>query len=544
MDDAQGNRGYDLIIEGGRPAVHMIHQWPGNALKIIGKTAMSLNAWHHVLVTWNGNGQATGLKIYLDGEVQTVDVTSDQLKDSIKTEQPLRIGQRSASAPFLGLIDDVRFFQAELSTEDIKRLVDGKALSTLAEVFAIAAGDRNDQHRQQLRNYYLEVVDPESRRCKAEIADLTQRQQKLEVAIPKTMVMAEMAQPRETHLLSRGQYDQPAEKVTAGVPAFLGAIPANMPQNRLGLAQWLTSPDHPLTARVAVNRWWAAIFGTGLVETVEDFGTQGSFPSHPELLDYLATQLIAQRWDVRAVIKEIVMSATYRQSSSATPQQMAQDPQNRLLGRGARYRFPAETLRDSALSVSGLLRESLGGPSVKPYQPAGLWEEVSVERRFKYVPDQGDGAYRRSMYTFWKRTCPPPSMSTLDAPDRETCLVRRARTNTPLQALVLLNDPTYVEAARQLAVRIIQTGGTTAEGRLALACRTSLSRRPTPAEQSLLLELLGAATNRFEKQPAAADQLLRVGNAPQVKDIAASELAAWTTLCSLLLNLDEALTRH
>ncbi len=544
MDDAQGNRGYDLIIEGGRPAVHMIHQWPGNALKVIGKTAMSLNAWHHVLVTWNGNGQASGLKIYLDGEVQAVDVTSDQLKDSIKTDQPLRIGQRSTSAPFLGLIDDVRFFQAELSTEDIKRLADGKALSTLAEVFAIPAGDRNDQHRQQLRNYYLQVVDPESRRWKAEIVELTQRQQKLDLAIPKTMVMAEMAQPRETHLLSRGQYDQPAEKVTAGVPAFLGAIPSNMPQNRLGLAEWLTSPDHPLTARVAVNRWWAAIFGTGLVETVEDFGTQGSFPSHPELLDYLATQLIAQHWDVRAVIKEIVMSATYRQSSSATSQQIFQDPQNRLLGRGARFRFPAETLRDSALSVSGLLRESLGGPSVKPYQPAGLWEEVSVERRFKYVPDQGDGAYRRSMYTFWKRTCPPPSMSTLDAPDRETCLVRRARTNTPLQALVLLNDPTYVEAARQLAVRIIQTGGPTAKGRLALACRTSLSRGPTPAEQALLLELLGAAITRFEKQPAAADQLLRVGNAPQVKDIPASELAAWTTLCSLLLNLDEALTRH
>ncbi|MDB5338770.1 MAG: Planctomycete cytochrome, partial [Planctomycetaceae bacterium] len=544
MDDVQANRGYDLIIEGGKPAVHMIHHWPDNALKVIAKQAMSLNAWHHVLVTWNGGGPASGVKIYVDGEVQALDLTTDQLKDSIKTEQPLRIGQRSTTAAFQGMIDDIRFFQGELTADDAKRLADGKSLSTLADVFAIPAANRNDQQREQLRNYYQEVVDPDSRRWRAEIADLIQRQQKLEAAIPKTMVMAELVQPRATHLLVRGQYDAPGDKVSSGVPAFLGAMPADSPPNRLGLAQWLTSPEHPLTARVAVNHWWAGIFGTGLVETVEDFGTQGSFPSHPELLDYLATQLVAQGWDVRAVMKEIVMSATYRQSSDATPQQMALDSQNRLLGRGSRYRFSAETLRDSALAVSGLLRESLGGPSVKPYQPAGLWEEVSVERRFKYVPDLGDGAYRRSMYTFWKRTCPPPSMSTLDAPDRETCLVRRARTNTPLQALVLLNDPTYVEAARQLAVRIIQEGGSTAEGRLALACRTSLSRGPTPAEQSLLLDLLNAATTRFAKQPTAADQLLKVGNAPQAKDIPASELAAWTTLCSLLLNLDEALTRH
>lgn len=544
MDEAQAHRGYDLILEGGRPAVHLIHHWPDNGLKIIAKQPMSLNAWHHVLVTWNGAGQAAGLKIYVDGEAQAVDVTADLLKDSIKTEQPLRIGQRSVSAAFQGLIDDVRFFNGELTTDEAKQLADSQSLATLADVFAIPAADRNDQQREHLRKYYLEVVDPDARRWRAEIASLTEQQQKLDAAIPKTMVMAELPQIRETHLLSRGQFDQPGEKVVAGVPAFLGGIPTETPQTRLALAQWLTSPKHPLTARVAVNRWWAGIFGTGLVETVEDFGTQGSFPTHPELLDYLATQLIAQRWDTQAILKEIVMSATYQQSSAATPQQMERDPQNQLLGRGSRFRLPAETLRDSALSVSGLLKESLGGPSVKPYQPAGLWEEVSVERRFKYVPDQGDGAYRRSMYTFWKRTCPPPSMSTLDAPDRETCLVRRARTNTPLQALVLLNDPTYVEAARQLAVRIIQEGGPSPETRLALACRASLSRTPTPAEQSLLLELLQAATRRFQQQPAAAEQLLGVGNAPRVKEIPTAELAAWTTLCSLLLNLDEALTRH
>ena len=544
MDDVQGNRGYDLIIEGGQPAVHLIHHWPDNGLKIIAKQAMSLNAWHHVLVTWDGTGKATGLRIYVDGEPQPVDVTADALQDSIKTDQPLRIGQRSTSAAFQGLIDDVRFFTGTLTAEDVKRLSGGQSLATLAEVFATPIPQRTPQQVEQLRNYYLDVIDAENRRWKTELASLAEREKKLELTTVRMMVMAELPQPREAFLLGRGQYDQRGEKVTAGVPTFMGTFPTDAPQNRLGLARWLTAPDHPLTARVAVNRLWAGLFGTGLVETAEDFGTQGSFPSHPELLDYLATELINSGWNTRAVLKEIVMSATYRQTSSATAGQMELDPHNRLLGRGSRYRFSAETIRDSALSVSGLLRDRLGGPSVKPYQPAGLWEDVSVERRYKYVPDQDDGRYRRSMYTFWKRTCPPPSMMTFDAPDRETCLIRRARTNTPLQALVLLNDPTYVEAARHLATRVLQAGGPSPEERLNLACRMSLSRSPTAGERQLLLELLQDATQRFKQNPAAADQLLGVGSASQHKNLPAGELAAWTTLCSLILNLDEALSRH
>ena len=544
MDDAQANRGYDLIIEGGRPAVHLIHRWPDDAVKVIAKQALPLNAWHHVLVTWDGAGPASGLKIFVNGEPQAVEVVADVLKSSIVTEQPLRIGQRSTSLGFQGLIDDVRYFDTELSADEVKRLATGQALATLASIFATPAAERTEKQLERLRAYYLETVDPDQRRWKGELASLAERQKALDAAIPKTMVMVELPQPRQTHLLSRGQYDQPGEKVDAGVPTVLAPYPANAPANRLGLAQWLTAPDHPLTARVAVNRSWSGLFGTGLVETVEDFGTQGAYPSHLELLDYLATDLIARQWDIRSILKTMVMSATYRQASAATPRQMELDPSNKWLGRGSRFRYPAETLRDSALAVSGLLRDRLGGPSVKPYQPAGLWEEVSVERRFKYVPDVGDGAYRRSMYTFWKRTCPPPGMSTLDAPDRETCVVRRARTNTPLQALVLLNDPTYVEAARQLAVRVLDQSGPTPEERLALACRLSLSRKPTAEEQALLLEVLQSATVRFKAEPAAADQLLKVGNAPQTPRLASLDVAAWTTVCNVILNLDEALTRH
>lgn len=544
MDEGQSFRGFDLILEGGKPAVHLVNHWPDNGLKVICKQAVSLKAWHHVFATWDGSSRASGLKIFVDGQPQELEITNDQLKDSIKTEQPLRIGQRTGSCAFQGLIDDVRFFGVQLSAEDVKRLSDEQSLATLAEVFATSPEKRTAQQRDQLQKYYLDAVDADSRRWRTELAQNAEQQKQLEQSTPKTMIMAELPQPRKTHLLNRGQYDQPGEEVQAGVAAFLTELPPDGSQTRLGLAKWLVSPRHPLTARVAVNRWWATIFGTGIVETVEDFGTQGAFPSHPELLDYLATEFIRSGWNLRSLIKQIVMSATYRQSSQATAQQMELDPHNRLLGRGSRYRFSAETLRDSALASSGLLRERTGGPSVKPYQPPGLWEEVSVERRYKYVVDPGDGRYRRSMYTFWKRTCPPPGMITFDAPDRETCLVRRARTNTPLQALVMLNDPTYVDSARQLALQIVSADGLTPDQRLVLACRLTLSRPPAPGEQKLLTELLVESRQRFTANSTAADQLLEMKADSKTGLTNRSEWAAWTALCSVLLNLDEAITRH
>ena len=389
-------------------------------------------------------------------------------------------------------------------------------------------------------------ADPTS--LQAEKTSLTEQRTTLQSEIPATMVMVEPAEPRAIFVLKRGQYDQRGEQVTAAFPHALvsleSAVSATGPEplNRLQLARWLTDPAHPLTARVAVNRQWEMLFGIGLVETAEDFGIQGALPSHPELLDWLATELVRQGWDQRAILQQIVLSATYRQSSNVNAEQLHRDPRNLLLGRGPRYRLPAETVRDNALFVSGLLQEKLGGPSVKPYQPAGLWEDVSVERRDKYVADTDDGLYRRSMYTFWKRTCPPPSMATFDAPDRETCTVRRARTNTPLQALILLNDPTYVEAARKVAERVLLASDSD-EARIGLAFRIVLSRLPSDSEQAILQEILDDARIHFTSHSTASAEFLSIGNAPHDTTLNPLDLAAWSAVMSVVMNLDECISK-
>lgn len=389
----------------------------------------------------------------------------------------------------------------------------------------------------------------DTKALQGEKTSLTEQRTKLDAEIPATMVMSEPAEPRPIFVLKRGQYDQRGEQVQAAFPIALvsheSAITATVPEipDRLQLARWLTDPAHPLTARVAVNRLWEMLFGTGIVETVEDFGIQGALPSHPELLDWLAIELVQRGWHQRAILKQIVLSATYRQSSSVTEEQLHRDPRNLLLGRGPRYRLPAETVRDNALFVSGLLKEKIGGPSVKPYQPDGLWEDVSVERRDKYVADTDDGLYRRSMYTFWKRTCPPPGMATFDAPDREICVVRRARTNTPLQALVLLNDPTYVEAARKLAERIMLASNND-EARIVLAFRIVLSRLPGDSEQATMQEILTAAGAHFTTNPTASDEFLNIGNSPRDTSLKPADLAAWTAAMSVLINLDESISKY
>jgi hypothetical protein len=329
------------------------------------------------------------------------------------------------------------------------------------------------------------------------------------------------------------------------VPAILPPLPPGAPANRLGFARWLFDPRHPLTARVAVNRWWELYFGIGIVETLEDFGTTGALPSQPELLDWLATELVRSGWDMLAMQRQIVTSATYRQEARVTPTMLQLDPKNQLLARGPRFRLSAEMVRDNALAIAGLLVDRPGGPSVKPYQPDGLWEDVTVERRYKYQPDGGEGLYRRSMYTFWKRTCPPPALSTFDAPSRETCTIRRARTNTPLQALVLLNDPTYVEAARRFAERVWRDTPPAAADRerIAFAVGVALGREPREIERQVLLETLAEARARFGQAPDDAAKLIAVGRSPASASIPPVELAAWTVVCDMLLNLDETITK-
>jgi hypothetical protein len=418
----------------------------------------------------------------------------------------------------------------------------------IATIVALASASRTADQAAELRSYYRKAVSPALRpineratRLRKEIADLEAKQ-------PTTMVMRELPQKRDSFMLVRGQYDQRGAKVEPGVPDCLPSLPDGVPANRLGLARWLVNPSHPLTSRVIVNRYWQIFFGTGLVRTAEDFGVQGELPSHRELIDWLAVEFRGN-WNVKSLVRRIVTSSTYRQSSVVTPQSLARDPENRLLAHGPRVRLPAEFIRDQALAVSGLLDDRIGGASVSPYQPAGLWEELASRLDGKnwsaqtYEQSHGRDLYRRTMYTFWKRTSPPPTLSAFDAPDRETCTVRRSRTNTPLQALILLNDPTYVEAARKLGERIMTEGGTAPESRITFAFRLATARRPSADEIAILRDMFDGHVSNYRKNPAAALKLLDVGEAKRDQNLDPAELAAWSMVAATILNLDETITK-
>lgn len=368
-------------------------------------------------------------------------------------------------------------------------------------------------------------------------------------AIPETMILTEMDEPRATFVLMRGEYDKPIpeRQVQPDIPEVLGGLSTDLPRNRLGLAHWMVSRDNPLTARVTVNRFWAQLFGTGLVKTIEDFGSQGEYPFHPELLDWLAVEFMDSGWDVKALFRTMVTSHAYRQSSVLTPEALAADPENRFLARGPRHRLDAETIRDSALIVSGLLDTTIGGPSVYPYHPEGLWLEINNRPNYSspYPHSQEPGdLYRRSVYTYWKRTVPPPSMAAFDAPEREFCIVQRSRTNTPLQAFVLLHDPQFVEAARQLGERMLTEGGLEAAERLAFGFELCLGRSPEASEMKILNRSLEASLAEFQKDPDAAQHLLQVGQSPIAEGVTPAELAAYASVARVILNLSEFITKY
>ncbi len=415
---------------------------------------------------------------------------------------------------------------------------------------AVPAEQRTAEQQAQLRKHYREQVSPEIRQLNEQLTANKQKRTELHRQIPTAMVMEELPQPRETFVRMRGQYDKLGERVSPSVPASLPPLPADAPGNRLGLARWLVDAENPLVARVIVNRYWQMFFGTGLVKTAEDFGSQGELPSHPELLDWLASEFVASGWDVRHLVRLIVTSATYRQSSQMLGDDWSHDPENRLLARGPRLRLQAEFIRDQALAVSGLLNRQIGGASVSPYQPPGLWEELASREdganwtAQTYTQSHGADLYRRTMYTYWKRTSPPPTLVTFDAPDRETCTVRRARTNTPLQALVLMNDPTYIEASRKLAERIMTEAPAGARARVAWAFRQVLGRQPTARQSQILAQLFAEQLAKYQSDRAAAEQLLAVGEAPRNSKLDAAELAAWSIASSVLLNLDETVTKE
>ena len=412
---------------------------------------------------------------------------------------------------------------------------------TIQRIAASPIAQRSDEEQQQLRDYFLTHHHPLDG-LKQRIAALEKQRA---AAFPATMVMQDLPQPRATHVLHRGQYNEPREQVAPGVPAIFPRLPEDAPANRLGLARWLVDPSHPLTARVAVNRYWQRLFGIGLVKTSEDFGVQGELPSHPELLDWLALEFIRSGWDIKQMQRLIVTSATYRQTSHVGEETYRRDPENRLLARGPRMRLDGEEVRDAALSVSTLLVNQLGGKSVYPYQPQGLWLELNNRPGYSkaYPQGTGDDLYRRSLYTFWKRTVPSPMLKTFDAPEREFCTVRRSRTNTPLQALLLLNGTQFVEAARKLGERMMLEGGDSIDGRITFGFRLVTSRPPTDAELAIFRAAYEAERKQYAADEAAADKLLSVGESPRDTRLDKAELAAHTAVARLLMNLNEAITK-
>ncbi len=405
--------------------------------------------------------------------------------------------------------------------------------------------ERTPEQAQQLTRYFAEN-SRQMQRVRIDLANAEERLAVLTSEFP-TMVMNVAEKPRETFILARGDYARPTEKVSMATPAALPRLPDEQ-TNRLSLAKWLTMPEHPLTSRVYVNRVWQIMFGAGLVRTPADFGAQGEWPTHPELLDWLAVDFVESGWNIKALVKQIALSATYRQSSATSAELLERDPQNRLLARGPRFRLPAELIRDAALTTSGLLNPQVGGPSVNPYTPGDIWREIShygstPATAQTFVQDHGDKLYRRSLYTFWKRTAPPPNMAAFDAPNRETCVVSRPATNTPLQALVMLNDVQFVEAARAFAERILTQDGDD-RAKLSWAVLQALSRPASDQELQVLERALSRERARYQAEPRAAELLLRVGESPRNRELPAAEHAAWAQIASTLLNLSEAVTRN
>ena len=537
-------RGFDLYVGEGRLFFHLVHSWPSNVLRVATKEPLPKDEWSHVFATYDGSGKASGVKLYVNGKEAPSEVRDDTLTDTIVNSAALTLGNRPGARSLKGAMADMRIYDRVLSADEVAGLFDAPNLA----LALLPPDKRTPKQTAELEKYFRDHHFPAGAKINEAVAAAHKAEADLEKTFPTTMVMVEDAKPHDTFVLLRGQYDNHGEKVTAGLPASLPPLPSGAPANRLGLAEWLVSPTQPLTARVIVNRYWQMYFGTGIVKTVEDFGSQGEWPSHPELLDWLAAEFMRSGWDVQKMQKLIVMSATYRQSSYVSPELAAKDPENRLLARGPRFRLPAEFIRDQALAVSGLLNDEIAGKSVSPYQPAGLWEELMSRADGQnwtaqtYTQSHGADLYRRTMYTFWKRTAPPPTLSTFDAPDRETCTVRRPRTNTPLQALVLMNDPTYLEAARKLAERMMLEAKSDKD-RIAFAYRLVMARSPQSAELNVLLKFHGQQLERYRSDDAAALKLLAIGESKRNEKLDAAELAAWTMVASTILNLDETVTK-
>jgi len=543
MDKGPQYRGWDCWVQGRRIGMHLVNSWPEDALKAVGKNQIPANEWTHVCISYDGSAKAAGLKIYYNGQLQESLVENDKLKSTIKTPVPFKIGQRSASEPLSAAgIQDLRIYQRALSPAEVESMA---KITRFSAVLAKAADQRTDAEKNEVFPWWLANHDEDYKNQLAKLTALETEQNTIKSRATIAHVMNERGNDATAFILYRGAYDQRRDPVNAKTPEFLPTFPSEAPRNRLGLAQWLLTPEHPLTTRVTVNRFWQEVFGTGLVRTSGDFGISGELPVNQELLDWLAIQFREEGWDVKKFFRLLVTSATYRQSALATPEKLEHDPLNRFLSRGPRFRMDAEMVRDYALAASGLLVSKLGGPSVKPYQPVGVWEAVAMygSNTRDYRQDTGENLYRRSLYTFWKRSAPPASMDIFNAPSRETCTVRRERTNTPLQALVTLNDPQFVEAAKILAQKAMNTAGESTEGRLDVISKRLLSRSFRPEELQVVKASLSDLILYYRLHEEDAKQLLSVGETKPDAKLDAATLAAWTMLTNEVMNLDEVLNK-
>jgi len=543
MDNTQNYRGWDLWIEGGRVGMHMINAWQQDALKVVAKTPIEAGKWTHVLVSYDGSGKAAGVKVFVNGQPRETATQADALQGTIRTAVPLKIGQRHTSERLNdAAIQDVRIYGRSLNAPEARQLAYATRAAYLVKRHA---AQPSEAERAELFAWWLATTDEEYRKLAEGLASLEQEKAALAARGTIAHVMQERPEPAMAYVLYRGEYDKRRDQVLPKTPAILPPMPAELPRNRLGFARWILQTDQPLTARVTVNRFWQEVFGTGIVKTSGDFGIAGELPSHPELLDWLAVEFRESGWNVKQFFKMLVTSATYRQSVQATPEKIEKDPQNRLLSRGPRFRMEAEMLRDFALASSGLLVNKLGGPSVKPYQPDGVWEAVAMigSNTRDYVRDSGENLYRRSLYTFWKRSAPPASMEIFNAPAREVCTVRRERTNTPLQALVTLNDPQFFEAARHLAQRALLEAGPSRDERVNFLARRLLCRTLADDERQIVDAGLDRLLEHYASHPEQARQVVSVGESKADSRLDVHVLAAWTMLANELMNLDEALNK-
>jgi len=541
-------RGHEMYLdEHNRVGVRLTHGRPDHRISVLTEDSIPVNDWSHLIFTYDGSSQAKGIQVYIDGKAAPVRILRNRLYKSIfpinnyhePAPRPLRVGRSYRGALDIGLyegaVDEIRVYDRKLSGLEVAGVY-GKPFWEKKEELV--------QEEQELMADYALQQDSQYLQILAELNQLRQMEHATLDTVPEVMVMRERPVTRKTYVLDRGMYDAPKEEVQ---PSTISKVLPfeGFPQNRLGLTRWLFHPDNPLTARVAVNRYWHMFLGRGIVGSLEDFGNQGDLPTNPELLDWLALEFQHSGWDVKALVRLIVTSATYRQSSVAPQELREKDPDNILLARGPSYRLPAEMIRDNALAASGLLVKKVGGPSVKTYQPEGLWSKTHFSRLLvNYEHDEGDKLYRRSMYTFIRRTAPPPSMTVMDASDRNMCIIRRQRTSTPLQALLMLNEPQMVEAARLIAERVYREGGKSSDAQLNLAFRLLTSRDLREEELPLMRDLYEQELEKYRVDEAGARELMQVGEYPRDKELPLTQVAALTAVTNIMMNYDEVYTKR